>query len=65
MARSPQTSVRFDPEKLELIKKQENLTTPQKVVDFLIDQYWWKWRLNATSKELDKSTEIDGKNGEL
>jgi len=61
MAKSPQTSIRFDAEKMELIKKQENLATPQKVVDFLIDQYWWKWRLNSGQK----SIESEAQNGNL
>ena len=64
MAKSPQTSIRFDAEKMELIKKQENLTTPQKVVDFLIDQYWWKWRLSLGHAEAEKGRENEPKNGE-
>lgn len=45
MARTPQTSIRFDPEKLEMVKKREKLATTQKVVDFLMDAYWWRHKL--------------------
>lgn len=50
MARSPQTSIRFDSAKLELIKKREGLPTVQKVVDYLVDAYWWQHKLNPASK---------------
>lgn len=45
MGRTKPVSIRFDPEKLELIKRREKLLTPQKVVDFLMDSYWWQNRL--------------------
>lgn len=50
MARTPQASVRFDPKKLELIKTREGLTTFQKVVDYLVDSYWWQHKLNPSTK---------------
>jgi hypothetical protein len=43
--RSKQTSIRFDPEKLELIKKREKIGTEQRVVDFLMDAYYWRYKL--------------------
>lgn len=50
MGRTPQTSIRFDPAKLDLIKKREGLQTVQKVVDYLVDAYWWQHKLNPASK---------------
>ena len=50
MGRTPQTSIRFDPAKLELIKTRENLPTVQKVVDYLVDAYWWQHKLNPATK---------------
>lgn len=47
MGRSLPSSIRFDPEKLELVKRKERLTTPQKVVDFLMDAYYWQNKLVA------------------
>ncbi len=35
-------SIRFEPAKLELIQKQEKIDTPQRVVNFLMDKYWWE-----------------------
>jgi hypothetical protein len=45
MGRTKPASIRFDPEKLELIKRKEKLTSAQKVVDFLLDAYWWNQKL--------------------
>lgn len=45
MAKTKQASIRFDPEKLELVKRREKLLTSQKVVDFLMDAYWWNNKL--------------------
>lgn len=50
MGRSPQTSIRFDPEKLKLIQAREKLPTVQKVVDYLVDAYWWQHKLNPKTK---------------
>jgi len=50
MGRSPQTSIRFDKNKLELIKTRENLPTVQKVVDYLVDAYWWQNKLNPATR---------------
>lgn len=47
--KSKQTSIRFDPDKLELVKKKEKLKTTQKVVDFLIDAYYWKHKFHITT----------------
>jgi hypothetical protein len=41
------TGVRFDPEKLKLIMRREKLETPQAVVTFLIDAYWWQNKLTV------------------
>lgn len=45
MKRTGPASIRFDPEKLELVKRKEKLKTAQKVVDFLMDVYYWNNRL--------------------
>lgn len=45
MGRTKPASIRFDPEKLELVKRKEKLATPQKVVDFLMQYYWWQNKL--------------------
>lgn len=47
--KSIQTSIRFDPDKLELVKKKEKLKSSQKVVDFLIDAYYWKHKFHITT----------------
>lgn len=39
MAKSKPIGVRFDLEKLELIQKEQNLTSAQQVVNYLIDNY--------------------------
>jgi len=39
MAKSNPIGVRFDLEKLELIKKEQGLETPQAVLNYLIDNY--------------------------
>jgi len=39
MAKSKPIGVRFNLNKLEFIQKEENLRTPQAVVNFLIDNY--------------------------
>jgi hypothetical protein len=39
MAKSKPIGVRFDLEKLELIQKEQNLTSAQSVLNYLIDNY--------------------------
>lgn len=34
------TSIRFDQQKLDFLKKRENIKSPQKIVNFLLDDYW-------------------------
>ena len=41
------TSIRFDKEKMDFIKKQENLPTVQKVLNFLLDKYWWEHKFGV------------------
>lgn len=59
MGRSPQTSIRFDPAKLDLIKAREKLPTVQKVVDYLVDAYWWHYKLNPATKNGKPMTEYE------
>lgn len=44
MAKTNPTSIRFDSEKFDFVKESEKLQTAQKVVDFLLDKYWWDKR---------------------
>jgi hypothetical protein len=43
--KSKPSGVRFDLEKVEFLKKKENLNTFQKVVDFLLNKYWWEYKV--------------------
>lgn len=45
--------IRFDIEKLDLVKSREQLDTNQKVVDFLLNKYWWDHKIPVpTHKEV-------------
>jgi len=44
------SGVRFDKEQLEFIQKKEpKLTTKQKVVDFLLNKFWWEFKVAKPS----------------
>ena len=46
------SGIRFDIEKLAFVQKRENLPTKQKVVDFLLNKYWWEHKTAVpTEKE--------------
>ena len=46
------SGIRFDIEKLAFIQKRENVPTKQKVVDFLLNKYWWEHKVAyPTAKE--------------
>lgn len=46
------TGIRFDIEKLSFVQGRENVPTKQKVVDFLLNKYWWENKLpHVTAKE--------------
>ncbi len=46
------TGIRFDIDKLTFIQKRENVPTKQKVVDFLLNKYWWENKVShVTAKE--------------
>lgn len=49
------TAIRFDIEKLDLIKKNEKLESNQKVVDFLLDEYW---KLFAPKEKLESKFKV-------
>jgi len=52
MARTNPIGVRFDPDKLDFIKKREKLESNQQVVDLLINRYWWEHKIPVpTHKE--------------
>ena len=40
MAKTTPTSIRFDEERLQLVMNQEKIQSPQKVVNFLLEEYW-------------------------
>jgi hypothetical protein len=39
--------IRFNDEKLEFVKTNENLSSPQKVVNYLLDKYWWEHKISG------------------
>lgn len=41
MGKNP-TGVRFDKDKLKFVMEREKLTSPQQVVNFLLEAYWWQ-----------------------
>lgn len=47
--KSKPTGIRFDIEKSDLVKSREKLNTFQKVVDFLLNKYWWECKIAAPS----------------
>lgn len=54
--KTKQVSIRFDETKFQFIKKKEKLETAQKVVDFLLNEYWYafnsKWGKSQVSAEI-------------
>lgn len=54
MSKTKPIGVRFDEEKLELIKKEQNLVTYQEVLNFLMDNYG---KHNNVVKEISKTKE--------
>jgi len=40
-----QTSVRFDSEKMDFVKEKLGLVSPQKVLNYFLDTYWWSNKL--------------------
>lgn len=70
MAKSKPIGVRFDLKKLEIIQKEQNLSTPQAVVNFLMDNYGEIRQIedvfdtdNAVYKNFYKKTENKLNNG--
>lgn len=54
--KSKPTGVRFDIEKSDFVKGREKLNTFQKVVDFLLNKYWWDHKIAKPShKEVPPS----------
>jgi hypothetical protein len=50
--KSEPVGIRFDEEKLKFIKSREKLETNQRVVDFILNKYWWENKLpHVTAKE--------------
>ena len=54
MAKSKPIGVRFDLEKLNLIQKEQNLTSTQSVLDYLMDFYLAHGQSDKIIAELDK-----------
>lgn len=61
MKKTSPTGVRFDSPKLDFIKIREGLETPQQVVTFLVDKYWWE--SHGTTKNI--STNVTHGNYEV
>lgn len=53
--KSGPTGIRFDLEKVDYIKKRENLTTNQQVVNFLTEKYWWELKIALIKNEIEHS----------
>ena len=50
--KSNPSGIRFDLEKVQFVKDKEKLNTYQKVVDFLLNKYWWEFKVaKPTYKE--------------
>ena len=54
MAKSKPIGVRFDLDKLEMIQKEQNLTSMQSVLDYLMDFYLAHSQSDKIIAELDK-----------
>ena len=54
MAKSKPIGVRFDLKKLEMIQKEQNLTSMQSVLDYLMDFYLAHSQSDKIIAELDK-----------
>ena len=52
--RTSPTGIRFDIEKLSFISEAEKLETKQQVVDFLMDNYWWRNVVPVTNKSVSQ-----------
>ena len=55
MAKSKPIGVRFDLYKLEMIQKEQNLTSVQQVVNYLMDNYG---KIASNSEDVRKSVQI-------
>lgn len=64
MGRTKPVSVRFDPEKLTFLQLRENIESPQKIVDFLVDVYYWQNKLNPRTKN-GPMTEYEALEGQV
>lgn len=51
MKKNNPTGVRFNEDKLAFVMEREKLTSPQQVVNFLLDAYWWKNKVNTGQSE--------------
>jgi hypothetical protein len=75
MAKSKPIGVRFDLEKLELIKKEQNLKSPQAVVNYFMDNYGIATinladypknvKVSITQKEPEKTAKNEPKEGTM
>lgn len=64
MGRTKPVSIRFDPEKLTLVKQRESLASAQKAVDLLMDVYYWQHKLNPATKN-GPTTEYESFEGQI
>jgi hypothetical protein len=59
MAKSKPIGVRFDLDKLDIIQKEQNLTSVQQVVNYLMDNYGSKETKNVPIYDIDSSIMAD------
>lgn len=59
MAKTNPTSIRFDSDKFDFVKGTEKLGTAQKVVDFLLDKYWWEKKVGQAPATTQNKTDSD------
>ena len=55
------TGVRMNDEKLKFVMEKEGLTSRQKVVNFLLDRYWWEQKIGSVPT-LDRQVQIQNLN---
>lgn len=60
MGKSKNISIRFDEDKTSFALSEEKIEKHQKLVDFLLDKYWWEKKIgnNSITERFDTITEV-------
>lgn len=58
MAKTKPIGVRFDEETLDLIQKEQNLSSPQRVLNYLMDSYLKSNSLVAKQEDIIKTEQV-------